>query len=225
MVVTWVLVIALIYVVWRWHKHGTVIEELLCVIQSAFRKSLGAADRETVQHIQKQLTRIQHQMDVRALPMAVLPLPEQQPPEIREENGLSDIPLQVEGSQPGALRNSASAPFSLTWQGLRFTLSDWYWTSAGHTQSSQITDEQLSSMIHGPFCPGCLKRWIGRGPDSRDIIVPPVCPSCGISWNNGHFFSDSPPQVIDVKRGVYEHLEQENSRQTADSSSPAPDSV
>lgn len=223
--VTWLLVFALIYVVWRWHKNGTVIEELFGYIQLALRKGLGAADRETVQNIQKQLTQIQNQLALRLLPVATQCSPEDQSPEIQEEKGISIIPSEVEDSQLGALRYPSSAQFSLTWQGLRFTLSDWFWTHVGHTKASQITDEQLSSMIHGPFCPGCLKRWVGRVPDGQALIVPPVCPSCGISWNNGHFLYDSPPHVTELKRRVYEHFEQEIPRQTPDSIPTAPDGM
>lgn len=207
--VMWLLIIALVYVGWRWHKNGTVIEELSRNIQLALRKGLGAADSETVQNIQKQLSQVQSQLDARLVSLETQSPSEYGSPKVFEENWGYDDPSVVEDSSEGSARYLSRVQSSFTWQGLRFTLSDWFWTHVCHTTSAQITDEQLSSMIHGPFCPGCLKRWAYRAQDSSTSIVPARCRFCGISWSNSHLPSDPPLHVIDLKRRVYEHLQRE----------------
>ncbi|MGE3939254.1 MAG: hypothetical protein AB7F90_11350 [Nitrospirales bacterium] len=217
--VMWLLIIALVYVGWRWHKNGTLIEELFRPIQLALRKGLGAADRETVRNIQEQLNQVQKQLDARLLTLETQhPSEYQSPtPKVLEEQELPDVTSEVGSAPVGSFRGPSSVHVSLTWQGLRFTLSDWFWIHVGNTTSAQVTDKQLSSMIHGPFCPGCLKRWVDRAPNSSAFVVPSICPSCGISWNNGPFLYDSPLHVMDLKRRVYEHLRQENPNPTSES--------
>lgn len=202
--VMWLLVVALVYVGWRWHKNGTVIEELSRYIQRVLRKGLGAADKETVRDIQKQLNQVQHQLDARLVPLETPCPPESQTSKELEDRGVSDVLSAVEDVQVGRPRDS-----SLTWHGLRFTLSNWFWTQVGKTTSNNVTDEQLSSMIHGPFCPGCLKRLAERVSDSLTSVVPARCQSCGLPWNNSHLPSDPPLHVIDLKRRIYEHLQRE----------------
>ena len=207
-VMVWVVVIGLGYLGGRWYKTGRSIEDLGRSIQRSLREALGAADTEEVQSIRMQLSQVQNQVDARFTAWEIQQGSTPTQPRVSGENLMPKTLEQVENiclaTSPQPLSPSVH---STVWQGLRFTLGEALWAHAGTTNSAHLTDEQLAVMIQGPFCPACLKRWIGREVPPTSPI-PDHCRFCGIPWVQCQSY-DRPVQAREVKRLVYEYLDRE----------------
>lgn len=116
-------------------------------------------------------------------------------------NGLASF----EGSV-SHIDRSVPRPRSIMWKGLRFTLSDSIWFQMGVVSNEDVEDDQVQSMVQGPFCRGCLKRWVGRVP-AQISYVPAQCHNCGLSWSI-HELDDPEMPLRDLKRMVYDMLDQ-----------------
>ena len=210
----WAFIIGLIYLGWHWRKQGRSVQDLTRSIQRTLREGIGAAEREEVKAIQGHLQQVQNQFDTR-----LAALEAHQDPVLPPTRTAGDLVMSVPS---GAVNNAGSGSshpplttpvHSIVWQGLRFTLSEAVWAYAGKTNSVDLTDEQLAVMIQGPFCPQCLKRWVGRGV-APGSTMPLQCRFCGIPWNPSDSYS-CPVQVSDVKRLVYDHLDKEVRNQSS----------
>lgn len=202
----WAFIIGLIYLGWRWRKQGRSVKDLTRSIQRTLRESIGAAEREEIKAIQGHLQQVQSQFDIRLTALEAHQATALPSTRTAEDLVMSVPPGAVNNSGSGSSQPPVSTPIhSLVWKGLRFTLGEAVWAHAGKTNSVDLTDDQLGVMIQGPFCPQCLKRWVGRGaaPESN---LPSQCRFCGILWNPSDSYP-CPVQVSDVKRLVYEHLD------------------
>ena len=88
------------------------------------------------------------------------------------------------------------------------TLSDVLWTYLGAQHGEAIEDHLIDAMIQGPFCPVCLKRVVGRDRHKKLVEVQAKCRFCGNSWEENGIV-DYPLLVIDLKRQIYQNLDQE----------------
>jgi hypothetical protein len=99
-------------------------------------------------------------------------------------------------------------PRSIVRFGLRLTLSDALWAHLGISRVEDIEDSLIDSMLQGPFCPVCLKRWMGRDRSKNAMEVPAQCRHCGVSWDRQGMV-DLPISLVQLKRGVYDKLDEE----------------
>lgn len=131
-----------------------------------------------------------------------------QPPKYLQEIDHSHI--QIEQSWKFTPGRDLSLPRarSITWNGLRFTLSDSIWSYLGSMPMQDIEDAQVQLMVQGPFCRACLKRLVGR--HSVPVAeVPKHCRHCGLSWSNQE--SDCLPiSLVELKRRVFDDLDRES---------------
>jgi hypothetical protein len=203
-IMLWAIVIGLGYLGWRWHKKGRSLEELARSIQRVLRRGLSVADTEEVKAIQTQLNQFHTPVDARLASLEVQLSSALSRPRTTESTSRPPTPTEVKisrlGSSPQPLTPSVH---SIVWQGLRFTVSDEFWSHAGSMKADDVTDDQVAVMIQGPFCPGCLKRWMSRAVAPTSYL-PTHCRFCGLLGS-----LDRPVQVREVKRLVYEYLDQQ----------------
>jgi hypothetical protein len=99
-------------------------------------------------------------------------------------------------------------PRSIVRFGLRLTLSDVLWAHLGISRVEDIGDSLVDSVLQGPFCPVCLKRWMGRDRSKNSMEVPAQCRHCGVSrYRRGTV--DLPVSLVELKRCVYDKLDEE----------------
>jgi hypothetical protein len=99
-------------------------------------------------------------------------------------------------------------PRSIVRFGLRLTLSDGLWAHLGISRVEDIEDSLIDSLLQGPFCPVCLKRWVGRDRSKNSMEVPAQCRHCGVSWDRRGTV-DLPILLVELKRRVYDKLDEE----------------
>lgn len=207
-------VIGCLYLGWHWKTEGNSAGDLVRAMQRILRNGLHAANVDEVKAIQVQVNQNQARVENR---LAVL--------ESRQATALlgpspststDGIISRAPGMGWNAWSDSATAVtssiHSLVWRGLRFTLSDVVWAHAGRSQAADLTDEQVAFMIHGPFCPGCLKRWVGRDAEPTSFL-PAQCRFCGFPCGHSDPY-DRPIQIKEVKRLAYEYLDREMRNRT-----------
>ena len=107
------------------------------------------------------------------------------------------------------IHSSSSSQQTIICLGLRFTLNELLWAYAGRTNIEVLTDRQISSMIQGPFCPKCLKRIVERDEEDQPSVLPNKCGFCGQWWSQSDVGERNPLQIKDLKRWVFNKLDQE----------------
>lgn len=203
----WALVIFVILGGWLWrHKRG---EWGFHAFPQVLRRYLKAAGSDELQMVRVEAKEAREQLSTRLKAL------EGQVQVLRQSGaGLQeDDPRSSPRQDAGPLRvsrdPSESAYYrSITRFGLRFTLSDSLWGHAGKTSSDLLTDHEVSAMIQGPFCPKCLKRWVKRETGGRIADLSEHCRFCGVAWAKPHF-EHGHIHVINLKRWVYDHVDQQ----------------
>jgi hypothetical protein len=203
----WFLVVCLILVGWLWrHKRG---EWGFRSIPQVLRRYLKAAGSDELQVVRVEAKEAREQLATRlhALEAQVQVLrqsgaaPREREPRSSPRQDTGPFHVSKDASESACYR-------SITRFGLRFTLSDSLWGHAGKTSSDLLTDQEVSAMIQGPFCPKCLKRWVKRVTGGRISDLSERCRFCGVPWakpdfEHGHI------HVINLKRWVYDHVDHE----------------
>lgn len=118
--------------------------------------------------------------------------------------------IQIEQFRSSTPARDLSIPRSrsITWNGLRFTLSDAIWSYLGLIPMQDIDKDQVQRMVQGPFCRVCLKRLVGRF-SVPSAEVPKHCRHCGSSWSNKK--SDCLPiSLVELKRRVFDDLDRKS---------------
>ncbi|UCH90477.1 MAG: hypothetical protein JSU60_05000, partial [Nitrospirota bacterium] len=114
----------------------------------------------------------------------------------------------AEGSKAYSKTDGFQRPRSIVRFGLRLTLSDTLWAHLGNSRVEDIEDFLIDSLLQGPFCPVCLKRWVGRDRSKNAMEVPGQCRHCGFSWDRQGTVG-LPISLVQLKRRVYEKLDEE----------------
>jgi hypothetical protein len=114
----------------------------------------------------------------------------------------------AEGSKKYSKTASFQRPRSIVRFGLRLTISDALWAHLGNSRVEDIEDSLIASLLQGPFCPVCLKRWVGRDWSKNAMEVPAQCRHCGVSWDRQGTI-DLPISLVQLKVRVYDKLDEE----------------
>lgn len=115
---------------------------------------------------------------------------------------------RAEGPRISRETRKRQRPRSLVRFGVRVTISDGLWAHLGTDLVENIEDHLVNAMVQGPFCPVCLKRVVGRDRHKKFPEIPAQCRYCGVSWD-GSGTIEYPLSIIDLKRQVYQQLDQE----------------
>ncbi len=182
LILFWMVVVLLSYQLWVLLKrHGSFLR-ILKELSDRIRSGLGAVEVRELKTIQAEWFRLEQQGNLRKVLGVKAGEYFQQFQECFHKGELS-----VDGIEPFEdsvfdMNESDPRPRSIMWKGLRFTLSDSIWFQTGVVPNEDVEDDQVQSMVQGPFCRGCLKRLVGRVP-AQISYVPAQCHNCGLSWS------------------------------------------
>ena len=210
-IVSAIFFIGLITMVWLWKKKdGTTIKRVGKTFQGFLRWSLEAASSKDLEEIQFRLNRFHDQAEIRLRALETLK-PHIDSADINFGKPHSPVSILQDDHPPflSSQKTPSSAQQTIFCLNLRFTLNELLWTYAGRTSNELLGDEQLSSMIQGPFCPRCLKRVVGRDEENQTTPLPNKCRFCGQWWANPDIDNKEHLQIKDMKRWVYNQIDQE----------------
>ena len=206
LILLWMVVVFLSYQLWVLRNRHCSFLQILKELSDRIRSWLEVVDVRKLKTIQAEFFRLEQQVNSRR----VLEVKDGGNPQQFQECFHKEA-LSVNGLDP--IENSVSdiggslpRPRSIMWKGLRFTLSDTIWFKKGVAANEDVKDDQVQSMVQGPFCRGCLKRLVERVP-AQILYVPAQCHNCGLSWSLHEL--DYPEMPLrDLKRMVYDMLDQ-----------------
>ena len=206
LILFWMVVVLLSYQLWVLLKrHGSFLR-ILKELSDRIRSGLGAVDVRELKTIQAEWFRLEQQGNLRKVLGVKAGEYFQQFQECFHKGELSVDGLEPFEDSVFDMDESDPRPRSIMWKGLRFTLSDSFWFQMGVVPNEDVEDDQVQSMVQGPFCRGCLKRLVGRVP-AQISYVPAQCHNCGLSWSLHEL--DYPEMPLrDLKRMVYDMLDQ-----------------
>ena len=206
LILFWMVVVLLSYQLWVLLKrHGSFLR-ILKELFGRIRSGLGAVDVRELKTIQAEWFRLEQQGNLRKVLGVKAGEYFQQFQECFHKGELSVDGLEPFEDSVSDMDESDPRPRSIMWKGLRFTLSDSFWFQMGVVPNEDVEDDQVQSMVQGPFCRGCLKRLVGRVP-AQISYVPAQCHNCGLSWSIHEL--DYPEMPLrDLKRMVYNMLDQ-----------------
>ena len=209
-VVSMIVVLVLVYALWVWWKDGNTWEPWCGRIRHRIRTALGAVSRDEMRVMQEHLKNRDHQWEARLAKVETAAKFSHQLQYVTKEiDGRLTKLEQSEGpSQSPEKSGPIVMPRSLVRLGVRVTLSDGLWAHLGTEHVDEIEDHLIEAMVQGPFCPVCLKRVAGRDRHKKLAEVSAQCWHCGVSWDSPESV-EYPISAIDLKRQVYEHLDQE----------------
>jgi len=208
-VVSGVVAFVLTYALWVWWKDGNTREPLCSRVRHRIRSVLGVVSRDELRVMQEHLQDKEQQWENRLTKVETAAKFSHQLQYVSKEIDRRLIQLErSEGPQISIETRNSQRPRSLVRLGVRVTLSDGLWAHLGTERVNDIEPHLIDAMIQGPFCPVCLKRVVGRDRHKNFSQVPAQCRYCGISWD-GPGTIEYPLSVIDLKRQVYQQLDQE----------------
>ena len=207
LILLWAVVVFLSYQIWVLRNRHCSFLQILKEVSDRIRPGLEVVDVRELKTIQAEIFRLEQKVNLRK----VLEVKDgRNSQQFQECFHKGELP--VNGLEP--IEDSAfdkggpvPRPRSIMWKGLRFTLSDSIWFKTGVVANEDVEDDQVQSMVQGPFCRECLKRLVERVP-AQIIYVPAQCHNCGLSWSIGEL--DYPEMPLrDLKRIVYNMLDQQ----------------
>jgi hypothetical protein len=208
-IVSGIVVLALAYALWVWWKDGRSLEPSCERIRHRLRSALGVISRDEMRVMQEHLQHLKQQSETRLTSLEGSVKFSTQLQYVSKE--IDRRLTQLEMSE-GAKKNSETAcfqrPRSIVHFGLRWTISDALWAYLGISSVEDIEDSLIDSVLQGPFCPVCLKRWVGRDRSKNSREVPAQCRHCGVSWDRQGTV-DLPISLVELKRKVYDKLDEE----------------
>ena len=206
LILLWMVVVLLSYQLWVLLKrHGSLLR-ILKELSDRIRSGLGAVEVRELKTIQAEWFRLEQQGNLRKVLGVKAGEYFQQFQECFHKGERSVDGLEPFEDSVFDMDESDPRPRSIMWKGLRFTLSDSIWFQTGLVPNEDVEDDQVQSMVQGPFCRGCLKRLVGRVP-AQVSYVPAQCHNCGLSWSIHEL--DYPEMPLrDLKRMVYNMLDQ-----------------
>ena len=209
-------------IVWIWKKMGgTRIKNFGFGFPRFLRRSLSVASAKDLEEMQFQFKTFRNQVETRLKEVETQ----------RSRIDPTDTPFDNHHFSPGSFSedfltvgtlqqiNASSSQQTIICLGLRFTLNELLWAYAGRTNIELLTDRQVFSMIQGPFCPRCLKRIVEREEEGQPSVLPNHCRFCGQWWTQSDVGDKNPLQIKDLKRWVYNQLDQEIRSQSNERSS------
>ena len=209
-VVSMIVVLVLVYALWVWWKDGNTWEPWCGRIRHRIRTALGAVSRDEMRVMQEHLKNRDHQWEARLAKVETAAKFSHQLQYVTKEidGRLTKLEQSEDPSQSPEKSGPIVMPRSLVRLGVRVTLSDGLWAHLGTEHVDEIEDHLIEAMVQGPFCPVCLKRVAGRDRHKKLAEVSAQCWHCGVSWDSPESV-EYPISAIDLKRLVYEHLDQE----------------
>lgn len=206
LILLWMVVVLLSYQLWVFRKtHGSFLQ-ILKELSDRIRSGLGVVDVRELKPIQAKFYLLEQKVHFSRVLGVKAGEYFQQFQECFHKGELSVDGLEPFEDSVSDMDGSVPRPRSIMWKGLRFTLSDSMWFQTGVVPNEEVEDDQVQSMVQGPFCRGCLKRLVGRGP-AQISYVPAQCHNCGLSWSI-HELDDPEMPLRDLKRMVYNMLDQ-----------------
>lgn len=202
--VLWAVVALLGYQLWvLWKAHGSILQ-ILKELPDRIRSGLGVIGVRELKDIQD-FYRLEQQDHIRKIPEKTGEKFDQ-----HFQKCFHKVDPPIECLEPidvslSAMDGPVPRSRSIMWKGLRFTLSDSIWFYAGVVSNEDVEDDQVQTMVHGPFCRRCLKRLVGRV-RVQDSGVPPQCHNCGLSWSI-HELDYTEVSLGELKRMVYGMLD------------------
>ncbi|MEX0828721.1 MAG: hypothetical protein WD032_00590 [Nitrospirales bacterium] len=208
-VVSGVVVLVLAYAWWVWWKAGHTPEPMCGRVRHRIRTVLGAVSREEMHVMNEHIQARELQLENRLTKLETAAKFSHQLHYVSKEIDRRLTQLErAEGPQISLETEKSQQPRSLVRLGVRVTLSDGIWAHLGTDLVGDIENHLIDAMVQGPFCPVCLKRVAGRDRHTTFPEVPAQCRYCGISWE-GPGTIEYPLSIIDLKRQVYQQLDQE----------------
>lgn len=208
-IVSGVVVLVLAYALWVWWKDGRSLEPSCARIRHRLRSALGVISRDDMKVMQEHLQQLKQQSETRLTSLEATVKFSTQLQYVSKEIDRRLTQLEMaEGSKTNSKTDGFQRPRSIVRFGLRLTLSDALWAHLGNSRVEDIEDFLIDSLLQGPFCPVCLKRWVGRDRSKNAMEVPAQCRHCGVSWDRQGTV-DLPISLVQLKRRVYEKLDEE----------------
>jgi hypothetical protein len=209
-VVSMIVVLVLVYALWVWWKDGNTWELWCGRVGHRVRTALGVVSRDEMRVMHEHLQDREQRWEARLAKVEMAAKFSHQLQYVTKEidGRLTKLEQSEDPSQSTENSGPIGRPRSLVRLGVRVTLSDELWANLGTKHVDKIEDHLIETMVQGPFCPVCLKRAAGRDRHKKLAEVPAQCRYCGVSWDSPETVK-YPISVIDLKRQVYEHLDQE----------------
>ena len=204
-----VVVLVLGYALWVWWKDGRSLEPCCDRIRHRLRSALGVISRDDMRVMQKHLQHLKQQSETRLTSLEATVKFSAQLQYVSKDIDRRLTQLEMsEGSKKYSETACFERPRSIVRFGLRLTLSDALWAHLGISRVEDIEDSLIVSLLQGPFCPVCLKRWGGRGRSKNSMEVPAQCRHCGVSWDCQGTVN-LPISLVELKRRIYDKLDEE----------------
>jgi len=204
-----VIVLLLAYALWVWWKDGKSFEPSCDRIRHRLRSALRVISRDEMRVMQEHLQHLKQQSETRLTSLEGAVKFSTQLQYVSKEIDRRLTQLEVpEGAKKYSETPGFQRPRSIVRFGLRLTLSDALWAHLGISRAEDIEDSLIDSVLQGPFCPVCLKRWVGRDRSKNPREVPAQCRHCGVSWDRQGAI-DLPISLVELKRKVYGKLDEE----------------
>lgn len=209
-VMTGIVAFVLTYALWIWWKDGKTWQPLCGRVRFRIRALLGVVSRDEMSVMQEHFQHREQQWEGRVAKLEANTKFSTQLQYVSKEIERRLIQLEQSEDPSTSSQNSWPVlhPRSLVRLGVRVTLSDVLWAHLGTERVDEIEDHFIDAMVQGPFCPVCLKRVVGRDRSKKNVEVPAQCRYCGVSWDYQGTVA-YPLSLIDLKRQVYEQLDQE----------------
>ena len=209
LIVSGAVVLVLAYALWVWWKDGRSLEPACDRIRHRLRSALGVISRDEMRAMQEHLQHLKQQSETRLTSLEATVKFSTQLQYVSKEIDRRLTQLEMsEGSKKYSETPCFQRPRSIVRFGLRLTLSDALWAHLGISRVEDIEVSLIDSVLQGPFCPVCLKRWVGRDRSKNSMEVPAQCRHCGVSWDCRGTI-DVPISLVELKRQVYDKLDKE----------------
>ena len=208
-IVSGVVVLALAYALWVWWRDGRSLELSCERIRHRLRSALGVISRDDMRVMQEHLQHLKQQVETRLTSLEATDKFSTQLQYVSKEIDRRLTQLEMsESSKKYSKTACFQRPRSIVRIGFRLTLSDALWTHLGISRVEDIEDSLIDSVLQGPFCPVCLKRWVGRDRSKSSMEIPAQCRHCGVSWDRQGTL-DLPISLVELKRRIYDKLDEE----------------
>ena len=208
-IVSGVVVLLLAYTLWVWWKDGRSLEPSCDRIRHRLRSALGVISRDEMTVMQEHLQYLKKQSETRLSSLEGAGKFSTQLQYVSKEIDRRLTQLEMsEDAKKYSGTTCSQRPRSIVRFGLRLTLSDALWAHLGISRVEDIEDSLIDSLLQGPFCPVCLKRWVARDRSKNSMEVPAQCRHCGVSWDRQGSV-DLSIALVELKRRVYAKLDEE----------------